>query len=56
MKRIKAFLTGLGIGTCCGMCMTMLWLHRAMLVALIKGEKLPEAPEGCPAFRKESNT
>lgn len=52
MKRIKAFFCGLGIGLCAGICLVMLWLHRAMIIALLRGEELPEAPEGCPAFRK----
>lgn len=26
-----------------------LWAHRRVIKALISGEPLPEAPEGCPA-------
>ncbi len=29
----------------------MVWVHRGVIAALIKGEPLPEAPEGCPAYR-----
>ena len=29
----------------------MAWVHRGVIAALIKGEPLPEAPEGCPAYR-----
>ena len=52
MKKIKAFLCGLGIGLCAGVCLVMLWLHRELIVAAIKGQPLPEAPESCPAFKK----
>ena len=28
----------------------MLYLHRELIIAAIKGEELPEAPKGCPAY------
>jgi len=31
----------------------MLYLHRRLIVAAIKGEELPKAPKGCPAYREE---
>ena len=49
MKKIALFLCGL----CTGLCLTMLWLHRGMIVAAIKGEEMPEAPESCPAYKKQ---
>lgn len=32
----------------------LVWIHRGMLRALICGEPLPEAPEGCPMHREEN--
>lgn len=49
MKKITVFLCGL----CTGVCLIMLWLHRGMIVAAIKGEEMPEAPEGCPAYKEK---
>ena len=49
MKKIIVFLCGL----CTGLCLIMLWLHRGMIVAAIKGEEMPEAPESCPAYKKK---
>ena len=45
----KFILFTLGVST--GGLLVMLYLHRALIVAAIKGEELPEAPEGCPAFK-----
>ena len=47
MKKIIPF----SLGVCTGACLIMLYLHRELIVAAIKGEELPEAPEGCPAFK-----
>ena len=49
MKKITAFFCGL----CAGLCLIMLWLHRGVIAAAIKGEEMPEAPESCPAFQKK---
>lgn len=49
MKKATTFLFGL----CTGFCLVMLYLHRKLIVAAIKGEKLPEAPESCPAYKKK---
>ena len=49
MKKISVFLCGLFTG----LCLIMLWLHRGMIVAAIKGEEMPEAPESCPAYKKK---
>ena len=51
MKKIALFLCGL----CTGLCLTMLWLHRGMIVAAMKGEEMPEAPESCPAYKKNKD-
>lgn len=53
MENVKVFLSGLCVGLCVGMCLVMLWLHRSMIAAAVKGKPMPEAPEGCPAFRKK---
>ena len=53
MKKTKVFLCGLCTGLCVGVCLVMLWLHREMIVAAIKGEPMPEAPESCPAYKKK---
>ena len=46
-KSIASF----SLGVCTGACLIMLYLHRGLIIAAIKGEKLPEAPESCPAFK-----
>ncbi len=47
MKKLILF----SFGVCAGAGMVMLYLHRELVMALINGEELPEAPEGCPAFK-----
>ena len=37
-------------------CFVMVWLHRGIVSAAIKGESLPEAPKGCPAYRATTET
>ena len=49
MKTVFTF----SLGVCTGACLAMLYLHRELIIAAIKGEELPEAPEGCPAYKKE---
>ena len=34
-----------------GFTLVMLYMHRQLIVAAIKGEELPEAPKGCPAYK-----
>lgn len=48
MKKSMVFVCGV----ISGMFLVMLYLHRRVIAAAIKGEKLPEAPEGCPAYKK----
>ena len=37
-----------------GALLVMLYLHRRVIAALIRGEEVPKAPEGCPAYQKET--
>lgn len=48
MKKIIGFVLG---GVCLCFTAYMLYLHRRLILAAIKGEELPEAPEGCPAYK-----
>ena len=50
MKKCITFLCGVVTGVFA----IMLYLHRGLIAAAIKGEELPEAPESCPAYKKES--
>lgn len=52
MKKALLFIGGL----CSGICLVMLWLHRGLIKAAVKGEPLPKAPKGCPAYKDEENT
>ena len=47
MKKFVAFACGI----LAGFTAVMLYLHRGLIIAAIKGEELPEAPEGCPAYK-----
>lgn len=53
MKNPLVFVCGLCTGIFAALCGAMLWVHRGLIAAAIKGEELPEAPEGCPAFKEE---
>lgn len=35
-------------GAVLGVVLTMLYLHRGAIAAAVKGEEMPEVPEGCP--------
>ncbi len=39
----------------CGLCLCftayMLYVHRHLIMAAIRGEELPKAPKGCPAYK-----
>lgn len=48
-KALFGFIGGLAAGAA----LTMAYLHRDVITAAIKGEELPEAPEGCPFAAKE---
>ena len=49
---MKKSLISFACGICTGFILVMCFLHRKLIMAAIKGEKLPETPENCPAFRK----
>lgn len=34
-----------------GFAVYMLYVHRRLIAAAIRGEELPEAPKGCPAYK-----
>ena len=38
-------------GLCLCFAAYMLFVHRRLIAAAIKGEELPKAPEGCPAYQ-----
>lgn len=50
MKKTILFIVGL----CSGICLVMMWFHRGLIAASIKGEPLPKAPKGCPAYKDEA--
>ena len=47
MKKFIAF----ACGVCVGFTAVLLYLHRGLIAAAVRGEELPEAPEGCPACK-----
>ena len=49
MKKCILFLCGVVTGISA----IMLYLHRGLIAAVINGEKLTEAPDSCPAYKKE---
>lgn len=51
VKKIMKRLVGEAI---LGGILVLLYLHRNLIIAAIKGEKLPKAPKGCPAYKAEN--
>ena len=49
---MKKILISFLSGVIAGFAAVMLFMHKDLVKAAIKGEKLPEAPEGCPACKK----
>ncbi len=49
LKKVFSRLVGEAI---IGAVLMLLYMHRGLIAAAIKGEELPEAPEGCPAHKK----
>ncbi len=47
----KKSIIALVCGLFAGFAAVMLFLHRGLILAMITGEELPEAPEGCPASK-----
>ena len=50
LKKIMTRLIGEAV---LGGIFVLLYLHRNVIMAAIKGEELPKAPKGCPAYRAE---
>ena len=50
VKKIMKRLVGEAI---LGGILVLLYLHRNLIIAAIKGEELPKAPKGCPAYMAE---
>ncbi len=51
---LKKILTRLIIEAIVGGIFAMVYLHRELIMAAIKGEELPKAPKGCPAYKEET--
>lgn len=51
---VKKILTRLFGEAILGGILVLLYLHRNLIIAAIKGEELPKAPKGCPAYKAES--
>ena len=51
---LKKILTRLIIEAIVGGIFAMVYLHRGLIMAAIKGEELPKAPKGCPAYKEET--
>ena len=50
---VKKILSRLFIEAVVGGIFAMVYLHRNLIMAAIKGEELPKAPKGCPAHKAE---
>ena len=51
MKKKKLRLRTIIFCVCGSFIGAMLYLHRRLIIAAIKGEELPKAPKGCPAYK-----
>ena len=51
---VKKILSRLFIEAVVGGIFAMVYLHRNLIMAAIKGEELPKAPKGCPAYKEET--
>lgn len=51
VKKIMTRLIGEAI---LGSIVLLLYLHRNLIIAAIKGEELPKAPKGCPVYNKDT--
>ena len=57
MSKVKKILPIIAaILALCG-CLCMLYVHRRVILAKLKGEELPESPDGahCPVWKKKSD-
>ena len=55
MSKVKKILPIIAIILAVCGCLCMLYVHRRIIIAAIKGEKLPESPDGgrCPVWKKQ---
>ena len=51
---VKKILSRLFVEAIVGGIFAMVYLHRNLIMAAIKGEELPKAPKGCPAYKEEA--
>ena len=51
-SRVKKILCRLIVEAIVGGIFAMAYLHRNLIMAAIKGEELPRAPKGCPAYKE----
>ena len=49
---VKKILARLIVEAIVGGIFAMVYLHRNLIMAAIKGEELPRAPKGCPAYKE----
>ena len=49
---VKKILFRLIVEAIVGGIFAMVYLHRNLIMAAIKGEELPRAPKGCPAYKE----
>ena len=49
---VKKILCRLIVEAIVGGIFAMVYLHRNLIMAAIKGEELPRAPKGCPAYKE----
>ena len=50
---LRRILTRLVVEAVAGFVFVMVYMHRNLIIAAIKGEELPEAPKGCPAYKEK---
>ena len=51
-SRVKRIVSRLILEAIVGGIFAMVYLHRNLIMAAIKGEELPRAPKGCPAYKE----
>lgn len=51
-SRVKKILSRLIVEAIVGGIFAMVYLHRNLIMAAIRGEELPKAPKGCPAYKE----
>ena len=49
---VKKILSRLLVEAIVGGIFAMVYLHHHLIMAAIKGEELPKAPKGCPAYKE----